>query len=162
MSVAELPRIADVEKALSDALRLDERVTALVEDRVFTSWPHARDDTAQPLVLITRIGGAPVFSRPLVLDAASVQLDTYGGRKHAAWSLTATVAQALIDLHDRELEHGVIHGITIDAIRYVPDDSFSPPRARYVTDLTVTASPPRPSARNTTSPPPVAASSEGR
>lgn len=161
MSVSELALSADVERLLSVALRADGRVVALVSDRVYTTWPHNRsDDTSQPCVLITRIGGGPVFMRPLALDACELQVDSYGGRKHASWQLAATVAAVLVELADTTHDEGVVHGVSIDALRYVPDESFTPSRPRYVADVTVTASPPRSSVR-LNGPSPVATSEGG-
>lgn len=161
MSVAQLAPMSDVERLVSVALRANESVTALVEQRVFTTWPHARDDVSGALVLITRIGGAPVFSRPLALDEVELQLDCYGSKKHACWKLWATVAQALVELTDTVVEDlGIVHGVTVNAVRYVPDEAYQPPRPRYVADVSITASPPRPVVVARSSPP--VASSEGR
>jgi hypothetical protein len=144
VSVVDLELLADVERIVSDALRADPDVVALVEQRVFTTWPHAQPNEAKKaLVIVTRIGGGPAFPRPLALDAADLQLDAYGGRKHASWKLAATVCDALVKLVDTVHEHGVVHGVEITAMRYVPDPSFSPPRPRYVIDVSITTSPHR-------------------
>jgi Protein of unknown function (DUF3168) len=151
MSVVDfdLELSADVERLVSVALRESPEIVALVEQRVYTVWPKTRaDDAKQPLVMITRTGGAPAVARPLALDVAELQIDAYGqaggGRKHATWKLASTLHDALVDLVDAVRPEGVVHGVVIDAIRYVPDESFDPPRSRYVTDVTVTVSPPRP------------------
>lgn len=145
MSALELSPSADVERLVSVALRADERVAALVGDRVWTTWPaNASTETKQAAVLLTRIGGGPPFSRPLALDSADLQVDAYDGRKHSCFALIATVLAALVDLTDLETPDGVVHGVTVSALRYVPDESFQPARPRYVADVTVTASPPRP------------------
>ena len=143
MSTTEL--LPDVERLTSRWLRARPAITALVADRVYTAWPHSSpEQTRQPLLLIQRVGGAPIFSLPLVLDAAELQLDAYGGPKHASHALAATACRELVELTDQPTEDGVVHAVTIGAKRWLPDESFSPPRPRYVCDitLTVTARPP--------------------
>jgi len=147
-AVASLELLPDVERIVVDELRANAAVAAIAADRIFTTWPKSRDDVAKsPVVIVTRTGGAPPFSRPLRLDSCELQIDTYGGGRGASWQLTATVLDALVELTDRVSALGVLHGVTIVASRFVPDESFAPARPRYVTDVTVTASPPRSSAR---------------
>jgi hypothetical protein len=136
--------LPDVERLVSLYLRNAPPVEALVDDRVYTAWPHTRpDDAAQPLVIVTRIGGIPPFSRPLVFDEADLQIDAYGGGKHAAHRLAATVRATLAFLTDRVEPEGVVHGVTFGALRYVPDESFAPARPRYVLDVSLTTTPNR-------------------
>lgn len=131
--------LPDVERLVSRYLRDSAPVDALVGDRVYTAWPHTgTEDTKQPLVLITRIGGDPPFSYPLVVDACDLQVDAYGGGKHQAHQLAATVRQSLAALVDRVTPDGVVHAVTFGALRYVPDESFSPARPRYVMDVSIT------------------------
>jgi len=139
-----LELLPDVERLVSGYLRASGPVSALVGERVYTAWPHSSPEEAkQPLVLITRIGGDPVFSVPLVLDECELQLDAYGGGKHHAHQVAATVRAALAFLTDRVEPEGVVHAVSFGALRYVPDESFAPARPRYVLDVTVTATPNR-------------------
>lgn len=137
MTTVEL--LPDVERLVSRYLRDSAPVDALVGQRVYTAWPQTgTEDTKSPLVLITRIGGDPPFSYPLVLDACDLQVDAYGGPKHQAHQLAATVRQSLAALVDRVTPDGVVHAVTFGALRYVPDESFSPARPRYVMDVSIT------------------------
>ena len=153
MSAALPELLPDAERLVSAWLRTRPAVTALVAQRVYTTWPHARPvDTKQPLLLVQRVGGIPPFSRPLVLDEAELQLDAYGGGKHAAHLLTVIVCRELVHgLTDAVTPDGVVHGVTIGPKRWLPDESFSPARPRYVTDVTLTLTAVRPPALGLTS-----------
>lgn len=150
MSVAlELALLPDVERLVSVWLREDADVVALVDDRVFTAWPKADPARSeQALVLVTRIGGEPPFSRPLVFDLCTLQLDCYSAtkpdRKHGAHALAETVRRSLSKLVDQVRPEGVVHDVTFGAKRYIADESFDPPRSRYVCDVDVTTSPNQP------------------
>ena len=106
-----LEPLADCERLISSWLRADPTVSLIAGDRVYCVWPRNQPEQAkQPLVLITRIGGGPVFPRPLALDEAELQLDAYAGRKHEAWQLAAAVAAALERATDQPTPDGIVHG----------------------------------------------------
>lgn len=133
------PLLPDVERILSRYLRGRDDVAALAPDRVYTSFPS--DAGNEPLIVITRIGGAPEFTRPLVFERANVQLDVYGGPKRAAQVLARTAQLALSELDgvlDDEVNAGSV-SCELGALRYVPDESFTPARPRYVLDAVVNA-----------------------
>jgi len=130
MSVVELPLLPDVERVLSTWLRAQPEVAALVGDRVYTAFPNRAGDA--PLVLVRRWGGEPPFPAPLVLDLATVQLDAYGGSKAQAWEVAAT-CRAVCAARGRGDTRGPT--VLVRAARYQPDESFNPPRPRYVCDL---------------------------
>lgn len=132
----ELPILPDVEQVVSAYLRRDPRTAALVGDRVYTAFP-AKAGTA-PLVLVQRVGGVPPFSQPLVADAPVVQLDCYGGGKREANRLMETVRAALAVLEGTVQPEGVIAGVRFGTAQYLPDETYRPPRPRYVLDVTVT------------------------
>jgi Protein of unknown function (DUF3168) len=138
--VSTLELLPDVERLVSRYLRTSGPIDALIGERVYTTWPN---EATLPLVLVTRIGGEPPFSRPLVLDECDLQLDVYGNRKHEAHQLAATVRAQLALLVDRVTEDGVVHAVTFAALRYVPDESFSPAQPRYVVDVSITTTPQR-------------------
>ena len=89
MSAApELALLPDAERMVSAFLREDARMQALVGDRIYTAFPAQAGPDA--LLLIQRVGGTPPLSVPLVVDAAELQLDAYGGPKAKAYQLAAT------------------------------------------------------------------------
>ena len=141
MTLALLP---DVARLLGAYLRTVPEVQAIVGDRVYTAFPKQLDDSA-PFVLVQRTGGIPAVPRPLVVDTAEVQLDAYGGGQAIAHELVATCRAVLAELRG-ELELGTSAGNVCDvlpgALRFVPDETWTPPRARYVADFEVTVKPP--------------------
>ena len=128
MTPADL--IPDAERVLAAWLRAQPEVAALVAERVYTAFP--RRATPDPLVLVRRFGGEPPIPSPLVLDLANVQADAYGGNKAQAWELAATVRWVCATR-----ARGTTSGPTVlvRAVRFLPDESFNPPRPRYVCDL---------------------------
>jgi hypothetical protein len=142
--VTTIEILPDVERLVSTYLRSSPPVEALVGERVYTSWPKTKpDDVAQPIVLVQRVGGIPPFSLPLVVDECDLQIDAYGGGKHAAHRLAATVRASLAFLTDRVEPDGVVHAVTFGSLRYVPDESYAPARPRYVFDVSITTTPNR-------------------
>lgn len=124
--------LPDAERVLSAWLREQPEVAALLGERVYTAYPARAGDA--PLVLVRRFGGEPPFPTPLVLDLANVQADAYGGTKAQAWEVAATV-RAVCAARGRGDTTGPT--ILVRTVRYLPDESFNPPRPRYVCDLDV-------------------------
>lgn len=125
--------IPDAEALVSEYLRDDDAVAALVEDRVYTAIPKTPE---WPLLMVRRVSGSPVTSRPLHLDAAVLQLDAYGGTKKQAQTLVETARAALAEL---EGTHGsaVVSGVQFGPMSWLPDADYAPARPRYVADVTV-------------------------
>jgi len=125
----------DVERLLSSWLRARPEVIAVVEDRVYTEIPgHA----VFPFLRVTLIGGRPVYSRPLFLDEALIQIDAYGGPK--------VLARQLIDLTRAAMateflgDHpgvGVVTSVVFGELAYIPDDTWEPPKPRYAATTSV-------------------------
>lgn len=131
--IAPLP---DVERLVANFLREDARMSALVGDRVYTVFPaQAGND---PLLILQRIGGEPPRSIPLVVDAAQLQLDAYGGPKAAAHELAALTRAVLYELEGATRPEGVVSAVRFGAFRWLPDETFTSPRPRYVFDVTLT------------------------
>lgn len=134
--------MVDIEALLSQFLRAQPEVTAIVADRVYTDLPH---DRVYPLVLITRIGGAHSINRPLWLDDAMVQLDVFGGTHRQAYQLMnvtfAVIGARLIGQH----AEGCVTNVTSDSIAYNPEDDFIDERGharpRYTASVIVTTHP---------------------
>jgi hypothetical protein len=127
-----LPPLPDAERLVCDYLRDDPRVAALVGERVYTAFPAQAGGA--PLLLVQRVGGIPPFSRPLVFDAAGLQIDAYGGTKAQAHELAAT-ARAALDTLAGAQPLGTISGTEFGSLRYLPDETYDPPRPRYQFDL---------------------------
>lgn len=135
MTVTLLP---DIEMLVSRFLREQEEITDLVDDRVYTVVPK---DPTWPLLRLQRVAGAPVLSRPLHVDAPTIQLDAYADTKAEAHTLMATaravIAERLEGVHDL----GVVCGVTFGSMSWLPDPSYSPARARFVGDFVAVVHP---------------------
>jgi hypothetical protein len=133
----QLAPLPDAERLVAAFLREDARITALIGvDRVYTAFPAKAGTSA--LLLVQRIGGIPPLSVPLVFDEAELQLDAYGGPKSAAHELAATARAVLTELEGAVRPEGVCSAVRFGALRYLPDETFSPPRPRYLFDATFT------------------------
>jgi hypothetical protein len=137
------PPLPDVALLVSAYLRTVPEVQALAGQRVFVAFPKQVPKSS--FVLVQRIGGPAVLSRPLVLDLAVIQLDAYGplnGLENVAHSLVATCRAALAELEGEQPDGaGNVTGVVVGALRYVPDETWKPSRPRYVSDLEVYVKP---------------------
>jgi hypothetical protein len=132
-SLALLP---DAERLVSAFLRGHARIVALVGDRVYTAYPAKAGTTS--LLLVQRVGGDVPFSQPLVVEHAQLQFDAYGGPKAAAYELAATARAVLTELEGAVRPEGNVAGVRFGTVQWLPDETFSPPRPRYVFDTTMT------------------------
>ena len=130
--------IPDTEALVSAYLRAAPELAALVGERVYTAVPAKVG--AAPFLLVQRIGGTPLFSRPLVLDEAELQLDAWGGTKRDALTLMETARQLLV-LMPGQHALGVVSAVGFGALRWQPDGTYEPPRPRYVADMSVWVKP---------------------
>lgn len=129
----------DVERLLSGFLRGRTEVTDIVSDRVYTELPSR---ATFPLVRLTLIGGRPVMSVPLWLDEAYIQIDAYGGPKVQARLLVDTIRSLLAtETFRRNHDLGVVTDCQFGELRYLPDDTFDPPKPRFVADVSIYAHP---------------------
>lgn len=124
----------DAERLLSGWLREQPAVTDIVGSRIYTTFPRGAEF---PMLRLTQIGGAPVYSTPLFLDEAVIQLDCYGGPKLVARSLMdaarLTMSTGLRGKHDM----GVVTDVRWHFARYLPDDTLDPPQPRWITEVSV-------------------------
>ena len=132
----ELPLLPDVERLVANFLRESPRVSALVDERVYTVFPSKAG--TDPLLLVQRVGGAPPFSQPLIADAGQLQVDAYGGPKQVASELAATARATLTELEDAVRPEGVVSAVRFGALRWQPDETYSTPRPRFLFDVTLT------------------------
>ena len=126
MSNLAVQTLPDVERELVALLRAQPELATL-GDRIYTTFPAQQKGSPATLV-VRRYGGEPVVGRPLVLDQCTCQLDVYGGRKAEAADLAALVRALLVERTSWTV---------LGAFRYVPDETFEPPRPRYIVDVIV-------------------------
>ena len=134
--------LVDVEQLLTNFLRAQPEVTAVVADRVYTDLPHQR---AYPMVVITRIGGQHLINRPQWLDEALVQFDVLGGTHKQAFALMSSCLGLLVERGIRAHPEGCVTGVTSDSIAYNPEEDFvdgqGHSRPRYTTTVNVLVHP---------------------
>lgn len=119
----------DAERLVSRWLRERPDIQAIVADRVVTVVPNR---AVFPFLKVTQIAGSPVFSRPLYLDEALLQLDAYGGPKVLARQLIDTARQALADEFVGTHVEGAVTCVTFGDLSYIPDDAYLPPQPRFL------------------------------
>jgi hypothetical protein len=134
--------IPDVEKTVSDYLRDDDDVAAIVDERVVGSTPKKTED---PWVRVTLLD-APQDPRSSNdhLVAAYLQLDCYAGRtglngsqQAQAALLGRTVRAALMKIGDAEHDGAVVSEARINGDARVPDEALEDARERRVLTTTV-------------------------
>jgi hypothetical protein len=122
--------VVDTERLLSAWLRDQPEIVAIVEDRVYTDNPNR---ATFPFLKLTQIAGGPVFSRPLYLDEALIQLDAYGGPKVLARQLIDTARTVLAERFAGDHPGvGVVTGVNFGDLTYLPDDGYAPPKPRFI------------------------------
>jgi hypothetical protein len=137
MTTMPLMRLPNAEMLLSQFYRADPDVLAIQGDDTYTELPSRF--TGWPATKITRVGGAPPFTDPLVIDRPLMQVEVYGGPKSLAADVAETQRAALVAvgrlpfvaLGVGELSTVVRFG----TLRYVPDPTWDPARPRYIYDL---------------------------
>jgi len=130
--------LPDIERLVTTFLRAQSEVSSLVASRVFT---EVSPNPTFPLVRVRRVGGFPTLSHPLYIDAPLVQIEGYAATKGAARLLTETCRAVLAERVEGVHATGVVAGATFGALLWLPDDDFTPPKPRYVTDATLTVRP---------------------
>lgn len=133
------PSLPDAEALLSQFLRAQEELVDEIGDRVYTVIPK---NPTWPLVRLFRVGGTPRLSRPLVVDQPLIQLEAYGGTKQQAHDLIelarSLIAARIEGVHD---DVGNVCGYGFGNLSWLPDNSYTPSRARYVADVELTLKP---------------------
>ena len=132
----DLALVPDAERLVSAYLRSEPRMQALAGERIYTAFPAKAG--AEPMLLIQRVGGQPPFSYPFVVDAAELQLDAYGGPKVRAHELARTAQACLSALTGQVRPEGVVSAVELGVVSWQPDETYDPPRPRYLIDVTVT------------------------
>lgn len=130
----------DVEAMIATFLRGQSAVTDICGDRVYTDLPHERQ---YPLVLINRTGGSSLYKD--WLEAAEVEISTFGGPHKLAYTLASACISAMTSAMVGSHAEGVVTKVKAGAIAYNPDpdsaDQQGHSRPRYTVSATVTAHP---------------------
>lgn len=127
----------DTEALAVDWLRAHASVSALVGTRVATELPAA---PAWPFLTVSLVAGVEKF--PEHLDEQYLDLQAWGATKASANLLIRTARAALIEARFGSHARGVVTDVrTISTPRWMPDDAVSPPRPRYLAELSLTAHP---------------------
>jgi hypothetical protein len=144
MTVRTLP---DTVRALSEFLRADDDVAALVGDRVYSALPT---NPTFPCVRLSRLGGQ-VRSQPAYhLESTLIQVEALGGSRHSSWLLAETcravIAQLLNGTVDvgpdtAVISHSEVGGIREDTVRTLPKNDDGTERHRAHFDAVIYAHP---------------------
>lgn len=123
MSTVVLP---DVEGAVRDALRADDDVTALVDERVFFGVPS---NPTWPLITVQRVGGGDDPGEAPI-DLALVQIDCWGAERNKAqaWAVAAAVrawAQS-VRRATALTEEVTAYAVTVESVLWAPDPTDRP------------------------------------
>ncbi len=129
----------DVERLVSELLRSDPDVVALVDQRVYTELPKRAE---YPLIRFQRVGGAPL-TVPAVLDSARIQVDAYGGTKAQARTIAATARGVIEARLPGVWDSGAstVSSVRLGTLRYLPDTTFDPNKPRYIGEVIVRSRP---------------------
>jgi hypothetical protein len=130
--------LPDVEKLVIQFLLDQAEVTDICDTEIYSVLPKEKD---WPALRVTRFGGVPVLQRPLYLDAATLQIDAFGGPKRQAWLLAETCRAVMADRLPGSHDEGQVTNVAFGALAYVPDVTFEPAKPRYLFTVTVTVHP---------------------
>ena len=134
------PTLPNAERLLSAFWRQDADVVAsALSDHVFTDLPAGW--STWPAARVTRIGGAPLFTVPHVIDEPLMQVDVWGGPKSTTYDVAAVLRGSLVAATRLPFAvpgAGVLSCVErFGALRYVPDVTWDPARPRYLFDVVV-------------------------
>ncbi len=93
------------------------------------------------MIRMTRIGGEPPFTRPLWIDRAWLQVDCFGGSKYESETLAHTARMVICDEFPGVQDLIVVSNVMAGGLVYQPDETYSPPKPRYMFDVTITLHP---------------------
>lgn len=129
----------NMEKLVSDFLRDQDEVAALIADRVYTAIPKA---ATYPLVRVSLLESTPVSgSQPLWAELHYMQVEAFGGSKGDAWRIAATCRAALDQRLVGTYSEGVVNGVDSGGMIDQPDETFEPAKPRWLFTSTITAHP---------------------
>jgi hypothetical protein len=130
--------VIDAERLVSDWLRNDTDVAAIVDRRVVGKPPS---DIGPPWVRVTLLD-APQEDTSDYSSGYYLQLDCYAsndGGQPEAFTLGRAVRAALVALARTTSELGIVSGTQINGHARVPDAALEPARERVIITATVWA-----------------------
>lgn len=139
--MSDLVLLPDAEQLVSNFLQAQDEIQAIAGTdpvRVYTVIPAK---SVFPLMRITRYGGQPASAYPLWVDKPQLQLEAFGGPKATAHDLLATAVATITARLPGTTDLGVVDHLLFGQFRYLPDDTFTPPKPRYLTTCTITLHP---------------------
>lgn len=121
---------------LSEFLRDQDEITALVGEDVYTVFPAKFD--SWPAVRLTHFNSTPITQHPLWLVMDSIQVEAFGGPQKTA-STIARTCMAVMDLRLATTAHaeGVVTGVNFFGFRTDHDPTYQPakPRSLFVANI---------------------------
>jgi len=123
--VAEARTFVDVEGPLREYVR--DQVASVNRRVFFEVNPKVPATLAQ--VIIQRIAGRD--------ESCLIQFDVWAASKAAAAEIAAELATALEALAHFTAAGAIVHGATVESVRWQPDPESNAPR--YIVEATVTA-----------------------
>lgn len=133
--------LPNVEALVSDFLRDQTEVTALVGQRIYTAIPSG---PTFPLIRVNQFYSLNITNRPMWLVANQVQLEAFGGSKVEAFNaLNAAMGVMAARLTNYVSSFGTVTGVNFSGTRDQPDDTYTPAKPRWLTIATVFAHPNR-------------------
>ena len=109
-------------------------VRALIGTRIFTTRPNRPD---YPCAVVHRWGGGPQLQRPLDRDEAWLQIDVWGGSKNEARVICSALRAAIAERLVGAWPDGIVSNVRASTDWYSPDDTFDPPRPRWMAQVMV-------------------------
>jgi Protein of unknown function (DUF3168) len=135
-----LTLLPNAEALVSEFLRDQAEVVALVSDRVYTALPFGVEFPAVRVVQYDTEFGT---HQPLWVAAPLLQIDCWGGTKAQAWTLAATCMAALSERIEGGHTHGVVSGVRFSSWTDMPDTDYEPARPRFFFTAQLTVHPTR-------------------
>jgi hypothetical protein len=122
----------DLASELPDGTPVDVR--AIIGQRIYTTRPNRPD---YPCAVVHRWGGGPALTVPLDRDEGWLQLDVWGGSKNDARVVCSALRQAMAERLIGAWPEGVVCNVKASTDWYMPDETFDPPRPRWLAQVMV-------------------------
>jgi len=141
-----LTLMPDIEALVSDFLRDQAEVAALVDDRVYTVLPTKVPGGLAALQNFVRLTLVPTGANPIDaprwLMESRVQVDVWAKQKKTAKTIAETCAAAACQRIIGQHDEGVVTRVRAEGMGYQPDpDLTDVPTPRYLFDLVLTYHP---------------------
>ena len=128
--------LPDAEKLVVDYLLAAADLDSYLSDRIYTAIPN---DPTWPLARVTLLDTQ--VSYPRHIADTLLQVDVYGGSKKTARDAADTIAGLLAEPVVGTHTLGTVSWASTTGPRWLPDAGYTPARARYVVEATLTIHP---------------------